>query len=90
MATPYCTITFTDINVLRKVQQSVPDQDPPPQQVLRALELADGYLHEAQDVLWRTALDSPATAERQQLENLTEQIWTVQHQLSELQQQFEQ
>jgi hypothetical protein len=65
-------------------------QESPPQEIIQAIELADGYLHEAQDVLWNTASDFPADSESQQLEELAEKIWTVQHQINDLQRKFEQ
>jgi hypothetical protein len=66
------------------------DQQSLSKRALQALELADGYLDEAQDVLWNTASELPDNTESHQLEELTEEIWTIQHQLIDLQQEVEQ
>jgi|AntDeeMinimDraft_5_1070356.scaffolds.fasta_scaffold07631_1 hypothetical protein len=66
------------------------DQQTPSKRALQALELADGYLDEAQDVLWNTASELPDNTESHQIEELTEEIWTIQHQLIDLQQEVEQ
>lgn len=68
----------------------MPDQQPPPEEVLRALQLADGYLAEAQDILWDTAVAFSAEERNHELEALTEEIWTLQTRISDLQQEFEQ
>lgn len=67
----------------------MPDQQLPPQEILRALNLADGYLSEAQDVLWNTSPEFSGDARNQQLEELTEEIWTLQSQIYDLQQELE-
>jgi hypothetical protein len=59
------------------------------QEALRALELADGYLEDAENVLWTAAIETNAEQVCVPLEELTEQIWEIQQQLYDLQDQIE-
>jgi cob(I)alamin adenosyltransferase len=54
----------------------------------RTLDLADGYLDEAESVLWTATVEGPELTDR--LENLTREVWTVQQQLQDLQAELEQ
>lgn len=65
------------------------DEQFPSERVVEAVEVADGYLHRAQNALWNTAFELPDNAESRQLEELTEEIWEIQHQLNDLQQEVE-
>lgn len=68
----------------------MPDQQPRPEEVVRALQLADGYLAEAQDVLWDTAAAFSDEKRNHELEALTEEIWTLQSRIYDLQREFNQ
>lgn len=58
------------------------------QEALRALDLAEGHLEDAENVLWTTAAEIESEDTATELENLTDTIWDVQLQLSELQDQL--
>jgi hypothetical protein len=53
----------------------------------RALELADGYLSEAETVLWTAAAEAESADKIEAIEALTQEVWQVQHQLATLQSQ---
>lgn len=55
----------------------------------QALEVADGYLDEAQDVLWKTASMLTDNTERQRIEELTEDIWDIQNQINDFQREIQ-
>ena len=59
------------------------------QEALRALDLAEGYLEDAENVLWTTAAEIEPEDTATELENLTDTIWDLQLQLSELQDQLD-
>lgn len=61
-----------------------PDQD-----VLRALELADGYLDEAEDLLWTATTESSADEVSAPIEELTQDVWEIQSRLKTLKEEFE-
>jgi hypothetical protein len=65
------------------------DPPSPDQDVLRALELADGYLDEAEDLLWAAATESGADDVSEPIEELTQDVWDVQARLETLQEEFE-
>ncbi|MFC6756775.1 MULTISPECIES: hypothetical protein [Haloarcula] len=65
------------------------DPPSPDQDVLRALELADGYLDEAEDLLWAAATESSADDVSAPIEELTQDVWDVQARLETLQEEFE-
>ena len=50
---------------------------------VRALDLADGYLTEAEEVLWTVTEDGDAEVE-ERVEDLTEDLWRLQHRLRDL------
>ena len=52
-------------------------------EVVRALDLADGYLTEAEEVLWTVTEDGDAEVE-ERVEALTEDLWRLQHRLRDL------
>ena len=52
-------------------------------EVVRALDLADGYLTEAEEVLWTVTEDGDAEVE-ERVEDLTEDLWRLQHRLRDL------
>lgn len=52
-------------------------------EVVRALDLADGYLTEAEEVLW-TVTDEGDTEVTERVEELTEDLWRLQHRLRDL------
>ena len=58
------------------------------EEALRALELAEGYLEDAENVLWTTASDIDTGDVSNQLQGLTEQLWEIQQQVYELQEQI--
>lgn len=55
----------------------------------RALELADGYLSEAENVLWTAASEAESADKSEAIEALTQELWRVQHQLQEFQSQYD-
>jgi len=57
-----------------------PDSD-----VYRALELADGYLSDAEHVLWKAAAESGHPDLTTSIEDLTQEMWTIQQQLQDIQ-----
>ena len=65
------------------------DTPSPDSDVLRALELADGYLDEAEDLLWAAASESTADEVSAPIEELTQDVWDVQSQLETLRQEFD-
>ena len=65
-------------------EESMQDDATAEQEALRAVELADGYLDEAEDVLWTTVTEIESTDVGAELEEVTESIWDVQVQLYEL------
>lgn len=65
---------------------SGPSPDP---DTVRALELADGYLTEAEDLLWTAASESPSEDVREPIQNITQELWEVQSQLETLTDEFE-
>jgi len=50
----------------------------------RALDLADGYLDEAESVLWTAVEGSDGVAVSDSVEALTEDLWELQHRLDDL------
>ena len=65
------------------------DSPSPEPDVLRALQLADGYLDEAEDLLWAAATESSADEVSAPIEELTQDVWDVQAQLEALREEFE-
>lgn len=63
-----------------------PSPDP---DIVRALELADGYLTEAEDLLWTAASESTANEIRQPIEDITQELWELQSELETLTDEFE-
>jgi len=63
-----------------------PSPDP---DVVRALQLADGYLDEAEDLLWAAATESTADEVSAPIEELTQDVWDVQTRLETLREEFE-
>ncbi len=55
----------------------------------RTLELADGYLEEAESVLWTTSKEADSEEVRVALEDLSRDIWEIQHKISDLQRELE-
>ena len=51
----------------------------------QALDLAEVYLSEAETVLWSTASESDSLVATSRIEELTQQIWDIQNQLKDLQ-----
>lgn len=65
------------------------DPPSPDQDVLRALKLADGYLDEAEDLLWTAATESNADEVSDPIEELTQDVWDLQVRLERLREEFE-
>jgi hypothetical protein len=63
-----------------------PSPDP---DIVRALELADGYLSEAEDLLWTAASESSADEIRKPIEDVTQELWELQAELETLTDDFE-
>ena len=59
------------------------DQQSSAEGTAQALEVADGYLDEAQDVLWKTSSMLTDNTERQRIEELIEYIWDIQNQMND-------
>ena len=57
--------------------------DPP------SLELADGYLDEAEDLLWAAASESDSDEVSAPIEALTQDVWALQSRLEALQEEFD-
>jgi hypothetical protein len=56
-----------------------PDPD-----TIKALELADGHLSEAEDLLWTAASESVDDEVRKPIEDVTQELWEIQSQLERL------
>ena len=56
---------------------------------VRALEIADGYLTEAEELLWTAASESTTDGVRNPIEDVTEELWAIQSQLETLTDDFE-
>lgn len=65
------------------------DSPSPDPDIVRALELADGYLSEAEDLLWTAASESSADEIRKPIENVTQELWELQAELETLTDDFE-
>jgi len=65
------------------------DPPSPDPDVLRALQLADGYLDEAEDLLWAAATESSADEVSAPIEELTQDVWDVQARLESLREEFD-
>ncbi|WP_262179268.1 hypothetical protein [Haloarcula laminariae] len=65
------------------------DPPPPDPDVLRALQLADGYLDEAEDLLWAAATESNSEEVSASIEALTQDVWDLQARLEALNEEFE-
>jgi hypothetical protein len=59
------------------------------QEAQRALELAEGYLESAENVLWTTTGEIDSKEVSNSFEQLTEELWGVQQQLYDLQEQID-
>jgi len=59
------------------------------QEAQRALELAEGYLESAENVLWRSTVEIDSHEVSNSLEELTEELWGVQQQLYDLKEQID-
>jgi hypothetical protein len=59
------------------------------QEAQRALELAEGYLESAENVLWTTTGEIDSKQMSKSVEELTEELWGVQQQLYDLQEQID-
>ena len=57
--------------------------------VVRALELADGRLEDAENVLWNASRRATSTEQAAAIEDLTRELWAVQHRLNDLQRELE-
>jgi hypothetical protein len=63
--------------------------DPAPEpDVLRAIELADGYVAEAEDALWTAASETDGEL-AESIEQVTRDVWGVQQRLEELRERLE-
>ena len=65
------------------------DAPSPDRDVLRALKLADGYLDEAEDLLWTAATESSADDVSDPIEELTQDVWDLQVRLERLREEFD-
>jgi hypothetical protein len=65
------------------------DPPSPDPDVLRALELADGYLDEAEDLLWTAATESSVDDVSVPIEELTQDVWDLQARLETLREEFD-
>lgn len=65
------------------------DSPSPDPDIVRALELADGYLNEAEDLLWAAASESTADEIRRPIEDVTQELWELQSELETLTDEFE-
>jgi len=65
-------------------EASSPDSD-----IVRTLELADGYLSEAEDLLWTAASQSTTDEIRRPIEDITQELWELQSELETLTDDFE-
>ena len=52
--------------------------------VARILELADGHLEDAENVLWNASKDVEGEALREDLEVLTRAVWDLQHKVDDV------
>jgi len=65
------------------------DAPSPDPDIVRALELADGYLTEAETLLWTATSERAADEIREPIEDVTEGLWEIQSQLETLTNEFE-
>lgn len=61
------------------------DESVDEQELDQVLTLANGYLSEAESVLWTAADEFDADDWTDDLESVTQAVWSVQHQLLDLQ-----
>lgn len=54
-----------------------------------ALAFADGYLTEAENVLWTTAARVDGADVSADLESITQELWAVQHRIHDLQRELD-
>jgi len=54
----------------------------------RALELAEGYLEDAENVLWEASAQAGAPETATDLEGLTQDIWELEHAVEDLKSQL--
>lgn len=55
----------------------------------RTLDLADGHLEEAENVIWNTSKEADSEEVTVALEELSRDIWDIQHKISDLQREHE-
>lgn len=59
------------------------------QEILRALEVANNHLEEAEDVLWTATSQADSAEHATDLEALTRGVWDAQHKLMDLKRKLE-
>lgn len=57
--------------------------------VNRTLDLAYGYLEEAENVLWNYSSETDSEDVAEACEELTREVWELQHRITDLQRKFE-
>jgi len=65
------------------------DSPSPDPDIVRALELADGYLSEAEELLWTAGSESTDDEIRKPIEDITQELWELQAELETLTDDFE-
>jgi hypothetical protein len=63
----------------------VSDEQNSGQEIRRTLELVEGYLTEAENILWTTTSEVETDEVRTEMKEPTEELWDIQHHLYELQ-----
>lgn len=58
--------------------------------VLRALEIANNHLEEAENVLWAAATQAESPEQTTDVEAVTQSVWDAQHDILDLKRELEQ
>jgi len=66
------------------------DSPSPDPEILQALELADSHLADAEDVFWQLSEAVESNDLSDDIDHIMENIWDVQQQLQDLQDEFHQ
>jgi hypothetical protein len=57
--------------------------------ITRTLEIADGYLEEAENVLWNSSKEVDSAEVATALDDLTHDVWDLQHKIRDLQRELD-
>lgn len=66
------------------VTKPMEDSNPTDRDVVQALEYAENRLAEAEDVIWNVESEKLSAAQQQSLNELSEEVWSIQSRLIEI------